>query len=489
MTARDTGTPPGFLRRLVMSPEEHAALVSGRTEASRSTIDWGRIADRTRARLHAWTSAPAYPWVSVALLAVLACVFCLVWGSDVVEAQGDRATLTCGEASCGHWDTHGSELRDGILRTVLSAAAMFPLMWRRRYPGLAAHLAIPAGLVTLVFYPETMLTAAVCLCFGLAILTRHRIHHSVTAAGYGLVALVVVNRVDALWKRYGEDQRWIESGLQRLGGPSDWLLETLPLACGVLITVALAELVRTRDARTRREQEAAQARLIARERRRAAEDERADIARELHDIVSHSVSVIAVRAESATYTTPGLSPEARTEFQAIATHSRESLDELRQLLTVLRSAGQGQPAAADAPQPTLAGLADLVERHRSAGGSAELRVEDPPAGLPASVELSAYRIVQEALTNARRHAPEANVLVEIEHRPDRLGIRVSDDGPGPSSGASATEGLGLIGIRERVTLLGGRFESGSGPDGGFRLGVELPLHDEPAEARIPRETP
>ncbi|RFU41534.1 hypothetical protein DZF91_11400 [Actinomadura logoneensis] len=154
--------------------------------------------------------------------------------------------------------------------------------------------------------------------------------------------------------------------------------------------------------------------------------ERARIARELHDVVAHSVSMIAVQAETAPYTMENLSPEAREGYTEIARTAREALVEMRRLLGVLRAdAGAG---AESAPQPRLDRLPELVEQHQGAGGRADLVVQGQPRALSTTVELSAYRIVQEALTNARRHAPGADVHIELTYLPDRLAVRVRDEG-------------------------------------------------------------
>ena len=231
---------------------------------------------------------------------------------------------------------------------------------------------------------------------------------------------------------------------------------------------------------TRKERNLAQAQLIAMERQQAAEAERAAIARELHDIVSHSVSMIAVQAESATYTTPGLTPEARDGFQQIAGTARSSMAELRRLLGVLRTPA-GDPAftapPAD-PRPSRrtgraapgGGRQGRAESHRGAGVAAR-RVG----------AVHAYRITQEALTNARKHAPGARTVVEIDYGADRLlTLRIHDDGPGPEgSGPGFGACHGLTGMRERAAPVrrsaqrgrrpGRRFPGGGGASLGDRV--------------------
>ncbi|MEV7005709.1 sensor histidine kinase [Streptosporangium sp. NPDC051022] len=203
-------------------------------------------------------------------------------------------------------------------------------------------------------------------------------------------------------------------------------------------------------------------------RKQAAMAERARIAREMHDIVAHSVSMIAVQAETASYTLDGLDDRAKREFAEIATSARTTLTEMRRLLGVLRADITAAPETA--PQPGLARLPELIERHE---GEVDLDVVGEAVPLPQAVDISAYRIVQEALTNARVHAPGARVSIEIAYRPALLALRITDDGPGPAGDTS--NGHGLVGMRERALALGGWFTAGPGPAGGFLIQAGLPL--------------
>ncbi|MFF8829379.1 sensor histidine kinase [Streptomyces sp. NPDC015131] len=230
-----------------------------------------------------------------------------------------------------------------------------------------------------------------------------------------------------------------------------------------------------------RERGDAQRRLVEQETiseaeraRRTLLEERARIARELHDVVAHHMSVITVQADSAPYRIEGLPDAAREEFSTIAGSARESLAEMRRLLAVLRSDGsEGERA----PQPGLERVQQLVEATVRAGVPAELSM---PAGLgpvPQAVDLSAYRIVQEALANVVRHAPGAPTRVSVTRAEDRLTVLVVN-GP-PEAGGSPLEttgtGHGLVGMRERVRLTGGTLDTGPLPDGGFRVAASLPL--------------
>lgn len=210
--------------------------------------------------------------------------------------------------------------------------------------------------------------------------------------------------------------------------------------------------------------------------------ERASIARELHDVVAHHVSMIAVRAATARYAIAGLPQPGETAFSEIAEEARAALTELRIVLGVLR-APEGESEAA--PQPRIADVRDLVRRMTSAGAGVTLTMTGRPRSLPGSVELCGYRIVQEALTNAGRHAPGSHARVELDWRDDAVHITVRDDGrriaaavqvPGaPAAAAPAADaGFGLLGLRERVAMLGGQFEAGPDEAGGFCVSALLP---------------
>jgi signal transduction histidine kinase len=211
----------------------------------------------------------------------------------------------------------------------------------------------------------------------------------------------------------------------------------------------------------------------------AAMEERARIARELHDVVAHHVSMVAVQAETARLTTPGMPPQGQERLAAIGDTARDALTEMRRLLGVLRSDAPGD--AERAPQPGLDRLAELLDDARNAGTSARLVVHGRVAALPPGIDLTAYRIVQEALTNARRHAPGAAVEVEVAFGDDVLQVRVRDDGPGPAGvDGSVVDGHGLLGMRERVAMVGGTLRAGGAGAGGFAVEADLPIGEAPA---------
>jgi signal transduction histidine kinase len=213
-----------------------------------------------------------------------------------------------------------------------------------------------------------------------------------------------------------------------------------------------------------------------------ARGERARIARELHDVVAHHISMIAVQAETARETTPGLPAAGAQRLAEIAGTARAGLTEMRRLLGVLREDAGG--TADRHPQPGLPQLEQLIDAARESSGiAARLIVSGPVAAFDPSVELAAYRIVQEALTNSRRHAPGAAVDVELSYGQDTLVLQVRDNGPGPPAGwddhdGTESPGHGLTGMRERATAAGGALRAATAPGGGFLVEATLPAKPE-----------
>ncbi len=216
--------------------------------------------------------------------------------------------------------------------------------------------------------------------------------------------------------------------------------------------------------------------LAREERQRAAlavAAERARITRELHDVVAHGISVMVVQAQGASAALDRHPDRAATALQHVITTGRASLAEMRRLL----AAGRTEPAEDPRlnPLPGLDALPGLIDQLRSTGMRIELHVDGVPAAVPAAVDLSAYRIVQEALTNTLKHAgPGAAAVLRLAFAPGRLRVEVTDDGTGPADGADG-RGNGLRGIAERVEMLGGELETGRSDRGGFRLCATLPL--------------
>jgi signal transduction histidine kinase len=210
------------------------------------------------------------------------------------------------------------------------------------------------------------------------------------------------------------------------------------------------------------------------EARRRAGEERLRIARELHDVLAHNISLINVQSGVALHLLDKQPDQAKTALVAINDASKEALRELRATLGVLRGADEAEPLA---PAPGLARLDDLVEGARAAGLDVDVAVTGDSRPLPAATDLTAYRIVQESLTNVARHAGPAHVAISIEHRPGDVVVTVDDDGSGVDGTQALEEGNGLTGMRERAVASGGDLEAGPRPGGGFTVRARLPIED------------
>src|SRR5499427_2176403 len=258
---------------------------------------------------------------------------------------------------------------------------------------------------------------------------------------------------------------WLNADVPNLHGP----------ASATVIFTAMVVAVESIGSRLRAQRSlgAQTERADAERARRAVLEERARIARELHDVVAHHMSLIAVRAETAPYRLTGLPESARDEFSSLSEVAREALAEMRRLLGVLR---HDQPAAL-APQPQLIDLPALVDAARRAGLSVELSAPPAPGPVPSGVGVCAYRIVQESLSNASQHAPGAAVTVSVGHDDGAVLLRVANGpgGPPAPAGNEHGPGHGLTGMRERVALLGGSLSAGPVPGGGFVVSAVLPL--------------
>jgi signal transduction histidine kinase len=244
------------------------------------------------------------------------------------------------------------------------------------------------------------------------------------------------------------------------------LKDTVPF---MVVTVVVMLLVRrVLGDRERRAQLAERERDLA--AREAVVEERARIARELHDAIAHNVSMMVVQAGAERRVLDGDAGSTREVLQTIEGVGRNALTEMRRLVGMLRS-DSADPLA---PQPRLDDLPTLVTQVREAGLPVELHVDGEPRELPVGIELSAYRIVQEALTNALKHAGEAHATVRVRYGPDSLELEIVDDGPGAPAPVDSG-GHGLAGMRERVALYGGSLDAGRRPTGGFAVRVLLPI--------------
>lgn len=257
---------------------------------------------------------------------------------------------------------------------------------------------------------------------------------------------------------------------------------TVVLAVPFVLAWVLGDSIRTRRAyfdqleerATRLEKEReAQAKV-------AVAGERARIARELHDVVAHNVSVMVVQADGAAYVLDAAPEQAKQALETISSTGRQALAEMRRLLGVLRT-GDTQEGGEYVPQPDVEQIEDLVEQVRKTGITVDFKIEGTARALPSGVELTAYRIVQEALTNSRKHGgPDVGASVRLVYFDDGLGLLVEDDGRGAAhemyeDGGADGHGHGLIGMRERVGMVGGTLDAGPRPGGGFRISALLPL--------------
>ncbi|GAB2890493.1 sensor histidine kinase [Streptomyces deserti] len=272
--------------------------------------------------------------------------------------------------------------------------------------------------------------------------------------------------------------RWPSEQTGVAGNVALMVLQTVPFA----LAWVLGDSIRTRRAYFAQLEERA-ARL---EKEREAQAkvavaaERARIARELHDVVAHNVSVMVVQADGAAYVLDAAPDQAKKALETISSTGRQALAEMRRLLGVLRT-GEHQEAGEYVPQPDVQQIEELVEQCRGSGLPVDFKVEGTPRPLPSGVELTAYRIVQEALTNTRKHGgPNAGASVRLVYFDDGLGLLVEDDGKGAphelyEEGGLDGQGHGLIGMRERVGMVGGTLDAGPRPGGGFRISALLPL--------------
>ncbi|MEW2417281.1 sensor histidine kinase [Streptomyces sp. NPDC046866] len=247
---------------------------------------------------------------------------------------------------------------------------------------------------------------------------------------------------------------------------SVWAWSLLGNAMAALLSAGAGRLVR------RWHDEAEANRILLAER--AVAEERRRIARELHDIVAHHITAMQLMAGGARANLTHSPDTAREALVTLEESGRTALDEMRRLLDVLR-AGEEPEQAPPAPQPGTADLGRIVEESRLAGMDTELTVEGPQRPLPPSVGLAVFRIVQEGLTNARKHAGPARARVLLTYRPDEVRVEVRDDGAGARSVAGPGAGYGLIGMRERVALQGGSLEAGALHGGGFAVAARIPV--------------
>jgi signal transduction histidine kinase len=326
---------------------------------------------------------------------------------------------------------------------VLLLIETVPLWWRRRFP--IAVLAVVAGAeVTrwaLQLSNEPSGVGLVFAVYAVSVYGRTRERLFVAGAAIAIIALAIT--------------------LLLLGEiPVSRAL--IPVGSTSLVAWVIGDYMRSRRRFF--------ADLVARNqaaREQAAEEERLRIARELHDVVAHNVSVMAIQAGAARVS----GRSSAQALQSIETTARDTLSELNRLLGVLRK----QPDAPLTPQPGLDQLEALLKTARDAGLDASLKVTGDKRPLPAALDLSAYRIIQEAITNVLKHANATRVELSIDYQPQSLVLAVSDNGAGSTEKVGESAGHGLIGMRERVDLFGGELGAGSSSLGGFTVRARLPI--------------
>ncbi|GAA4243839.1 sensor histidine kinase [Dactylosporangium darangshiense] len=331
----------------------------------------------------------------------------------------------------------------------VAIASTAPIAWRRTHPVPAALVGSAVWLVPTDGYVLVGYVASLLLFYAVT---------AYVADHYLAAATVLIGAVFGI----------IGTALQD-SGIGDYAGALL----GVLAPAAVGVLARRQRRRTSRLEELTRYLEQERDRREraAVADERARIARELHDLVAHAISIIAVQADAAEAALERDPALAQRPLAAIRGSAGEALTEMRRLLGVLRTDSSDADLE---PLPGLSQLPSLVARAREGGQPVELSVDGTPAQLPPSLDLSAYRILQEALTNAVKHAPGAPVTVALSWRPDELVIDVTDRGPGAVAPPSP-DAHGLVGMRERVRIHGGDLRTGNAEPGGFGVHARLPI--------------
>ena len=341
---------------------------------------------------------------------------------------------------------------------ILVAVATLVLCWRRRWPVAVLCVSVAAATAyTLLGY----VNGAVLVAPMIALYTVATQSGARRAVAYGLGTLAVLGLASV----------WVNP-LGRFGGGVD----ILPFMVAVVVFAGIA--VANRRAYT--------ASMLEQEARRRVDEERLRIARELHDVVAHTMATINVQAGVAAHVLSSRPEAAAESLQAIKAASKEGLKELRAILNVLRQADDADPTQ---PTPGTAQLEDLIAGACRAGLETTFTVTGEPVPLPTTVDLAAYRIVQESLTNAIRHAGPATAAVSLAYYPGELRIDVTDTGRGQPTGVAAGQsgGHGLAGMRERAATVGGTVETGPGPGGGYRVAARLPFGGQLADPARTRD--
>lgn len=362
-------------------------------------------------------------------------------------------------------DVHSTDL--DLLGFALLLGGPAVLLLRRRHPVVSlAAVGLITGLYFLRAYTYGPAFLSLFVAVVAAVAAGHRLFAWAGAAG-GIAAYLALTAVIGVpWDERGKGGRPFPVEEPSLAGAS-------LLVGWALLALVTAELIRMRAQRA-----AAAARSRAEEERRQASEERLRMARELHDVLAHNISMINVQAGVALHLMDDDPGQARTALAAIKEASKEALTEMRSVIGALRSQGESAPRS---PTAGLDRLDDLLARARSAGLRVEAETTGEPRPLHAGADLAAFRIVQESLTNVTRHAGSGPVTarVRIAYGEHEIAVRVEDDGQGVSLLDDRPGGAGIRGMRERAAALGGTFEAGPRPGGGFRVRATLPLTDGP----------
>ncbi|MGC9542358.1 sensor histidine kinase [Streptomyces sp. UG1] len=358
----------------------------------------------------------------------------------------------------------GTDSEAAIVTVVLLLGLVVAL--RRRMPEKMLVLAIGVGLAQLVLNVATTPANFAFLVIVYTVAATGARWASRLALGVGLCASPLAQF------------RWPEQDSSVLGSIALIIFLTVPF----VLAWVLGDSIRTR--RAYYEQLEERATRLEKEREAQAKvavaAERARIARELHDVVAHNVSVMVVQADGAAYVLDAAPDQAKKALETISSTGRQALAEMRRLLGVLRT-GEHQEGGEYVPQPDVEQIDELIQQCRTSGLPVDFKIEGTPRPLPSGVELTAYRIVQEALTNTRKHGgPNTGASVRLVYFDDGLGLLVEDDGKGAphelyEDGGADGQGHGLIGMRERVGMVGGTLDAGPRPGGGFRISALLPL--------------
>jgi signal transduction histidine kinase len=370
------------------------------------------------------------------------------WVVDAGIALAVIAAQLGGNYASKYWAGHHHHGTVGWDVYVLLAIAGLALIARRRYPVEVLAVSLGATLAAGKLGGE-FIWLALCVAFLNAVIARKR------AAA---LASVVIGYFASTWPPWLIGTRGHASAAAAAG-----------IAAWLLVLVAITELVRIRGQRA-----AALRRSQEEELRRRASEDRMRIARDLHDVLAHNISVINVQANTALHLMDRQPDRAKEALTAIHGVSKQALSELRAVLGVLRDGGpDGAPRS---PSPGLGGLDDLLASVRSADLEVGLTVEGEPRPLPADTDIAAYRIVQESLTNVRKHSGAGSASVRVRYEPAGVFVDVEDPGSVRSAPADRHHGAGsgIRGMAERVLELGGTFDAGPGAAGGFRVSAWLP---------------